>query len=226
MTRLLKACAVLMVVAVTGSVSCSRRSAPAFDSDEDHFLFGSIGAEERTGVPYWIWLVLPRIFPEHLPAPGGYAALGIAWKEGYEMPVGFTKVTGGYPRVGINCAMCHTAVEMRPSAPPKVTAIKMGPRGSDRQGPAQRYLAFLFACASDPRFTSSTILAEIAKQHELSLFERWRYRFVVIPQTRQRLLDLGKIDGLLNGTVNWVDHDFAAWSTDVAGLKRAESYLK
>ncbi len=226
MTRLLRTCAVMMVVTVMGSASCSRPSAPEFASDEDHFLFASIGAEERTGVPYWIWLVLPRIFPEHLPSPGGYAALGIPWKEGNEMPIGLTKVTDGYPVVGINCAMCHTAVELRPSAPPKVTPIRAVPRGSDRQGPAQRYLAFLHACASDPRFTSSTILAEIATQHELSMLERLRYRFFVIPQTRRRLQALAKTDGLLNGTVNWVDHDFAAWSTDVAGLKRAENYLK
>ena len=89
-----------------------------------------------------------------------------------------------------------------------------------------RYLAFLFACASDPRFTSSRILAEIATQHELSMLERWLYRFFVIPQTRRRLQDLAKTDGLLNGTVNWVDHDFASLSTDAAGLKRAGNYLK
>jgi hypothetical protein len=226
MTRSLGFCAVLMVVAAMASASCSSPSAPELASDEDHFLFGSIGAEDKTGVPYWIWLVLPRIFPEHLPAPGGYAALGIPWREGREMPIGFTKVTAGYPRVGINCAMCHTAVEMRASAPPKVTAIRTVPRASAGQSPVQRYLAFLFACASDPRFTSSRILAEIATQHELSMLERWRYRFFVIPQARRRLRDLAKTDGLLSGTVNWVDHDFAAWSTDAAGLKRAQTYLK
>src|SRR6185369_2906272 len=43
--------------------------APYFASDEDHFLYGSVGTEPDQGVPYWIWLVLPRVFPEHLPAP-------------------------------------------------------------------------------------------------------------------------------------------------------------
>jgi len=37
--------------------------APFFATDEDHFLFGSIGTEAEQGVPFWIWLVLPRIFP-------------------------------------------------------------------------------------------------------------------------------------------------------------------
>ena len=53
--------------------------------------------------------MLPRIFPEYLPGPGGYASIGILSKDGHEMPIGLSKVTIGFPRVGINCAMCHTA---------------------------------------------------------------------------------------------------------------------
>lgn len=214
----------LLLLAAVISTSCSRPIAPAFASDEDHFLFGSIGAEERTGVPYWIWLVLPRIFPEHLPAPGGYAAAGIPWREGHEMPVGLTKVTDGDIGVGVNCAMCHTTVEWRPSAPPIVRVSR-----TPRPDAIQSYRAFLFASASDPRFTSSRILGEIAKQHELSMFERLRYRFIVIPQTRRRLRDMGKGGSVKGDSVqgDWkIDHDFAAWSTDAEGLKRAQSHLK
>ena len=83
--------------------------APYFASDEEHFLFGSVGTEGEQGIPYWIWLVLPRIFPEYLPGPGGYASTGILSKDGHEMPIGLSKVTIGFPRVAINCAMCHTA---------------------------------------------------------------------------------------------------------------------
>ena len=60
--------------------------APFFASEEDHFLFGSIGTEETDGIPYWIWLVLPRLFPEYLPAPGGYASLGMLSKDGHGVP--------------------------------------------------------------------------------------------------------------------------------------------
>src|SRR6478736_7708230 len=65
----------------------------------DRFLYGSTGAERTAGMPYWIWLVLPRIFPEYLPYPGGYASLGMLGKGGHELPVGFSKVTVGFPRV-------------------------------------------------------------------------------------------------------------------------------
>ena len=49
----------------------------------------------------------------------------------------------------------------------------------------QQYLRFLIACASDPRFTADTILAEIAKNTRLSLLDRLLYRFAIIPATRR-----------------------------------------
>jgi len=73
------------------------------------FRYGSIGAEYDSGIPYWIFYVLPRMFPEKLPGPGGYASLGVAWEQGQELPVGFTKKVIGFPRVANNCAACHTA---------------------------------------------------------------------------------------------------------------------
>src|SRR3954465_14991284 len=80
--------------------------APFFASDEEHFLYGSVGTEPDQGVPYWVWLVLPRIFPEYLPANGGYAAVGIVGRDGHEMPIGFSKGEGGFPRGGHHLAAC------------------------------------------------------------------------------------------------------------------------
>ena len=44
----------------------------------DHFKYGSIGAEEGSGIPYWIWRVLPIVFEDKLPKrPGdGYERIG------------------------------------------------------------------------------------------------------------------------------------------------------
>jgi mono/diheme cytochrome c family protein len=160
--------------------------APYFASDEEHFLYGSIGTEAEQGVPYWIWLVLPRVFPDYLPGPGGYAALGMVSRDGHEMPIGFSKVTVGFPRVGINCAMCHTATyRTRPGDPTSVV-----PAGPSHQTGEQQYLRFLFACASDPRFTADTLLGEIARNYRLSAVDRLLYRLVIIPSTRRAILRL------------------------------------
>jgi hypothetical protein len=154
-------------------------------SARDSFLYGSTGAEQDAGVPYWIWLVLPRIFPEYLPYPGGYAALGMTWEEGREMPAGFSKKTVGYVRVAANCALCHAAsYRSRPDATPEVVAAVPG-----HTVDIQPLRTFLKQCAEDPRFNPSELLAEIDMATELSFIDRLIYRFILIPRTRQALLD-------------------------------------
>lgn len=156
---------------------------PYFASAEEHFLYGSIGTESTSGVPYWIWLVLPRVFPDKLPAPGGYASLGIVGQEGHELPVGFSKQHVGIDRVGINCAFCHTATYRRTAAALPVVV----PAGPSNTTSPQDYLRFLFACADDARFNGTTLMAEIERNYQLSLLDKLTYRFVLIPFTRATL---------------------------------------
>jgi mono/diheme cytochrome c family protein len=173
--------------------------APFFASDEEHFLFGSVGTEGEQGIPYWIWLVLPRIFPEYLPGPGGYASTGILSTDGHEMPVGLSKVTIGFPRVAINCAMCHTAsYRIRPGDAPIIV-----PGAPSHQTAPQQYLRFLIRSASDPRFTSDTILGEIAKNTRLSTLDQLLYRFVIVPATRRALQRLGSADAWMWERPDW-----------------------
>jgi hypothetical protein len=157
---------------------------PYFASEEEHFLYGSIGTEATGGVPYWIWLVLPRIFPDKLPYAGGYQSLGIVAQEGRGLPIGFSKQTIGIERVGINCAFCHTAT-YRTKLSDKPVIVPAAPAHTTSP---QDYLRFLFACASDPRFSSTTIMAEIAKNYSLPLLDKLAYEFALIPFTRLTLL--------------------------------------
>jgi hypothetical protein len=182
------AVAVLLILLIAGTtyIEFFRELPPTyFASDEAHFLYGSIGTESTSGVPYWLWLVLPRVFPDLLPRPGGYETLGIIWQEGHELPVGFSKQTIGIDRVAINCAFCHTTT-YRPTSGDKPVVVPAGP--SNTTSP-QDYLRFLFACASDPRFTASTIMPEIARNYRLSWLDRLMYRFVLIPFTKVTLLN-------------------------------------
>ncbi len=172
------------IVGYVGWYNLFREVPTYYESAEDHFKYGSIGAEQEQGVPYWIWLVLPRIFPDKLPGPGGYTSLGITWEEGQEMPVGFTKKTIGFPRVGINCATCHSTT-FRKTADDKPTIVAAGPSNKfDLQG----YIRFLSASANDSRFTPDYILEEIKYSHDFSWLEKLLYRYLIIPQTRKALL--------------------------------------
>ncbi|WP_153144653.1 c-type cytochrome [Dechloromonas sp. H13] len=157
---------------------------------EMRFKYGSIGAEHDAGVPYWIFYVLPRVFPEKFVqdgkvAPGGYAALGVAWEQGQELPVGFTKKTIGFARVANNCAVCHTtSYRVSPESNP---VFVVG--GSAHTANVQGFFRLLIDCARDPRFNADILMAEINRVTDLDFIDSLLYRFVIIPVTKKRLLE-------------------------------------
>src|ERR1043166_556156 len=155
---------------------------------EMRFKYGSIGAEWDAGIPYWIFYVLPRMFPEKLPGPGGYAAFGVAWEPGQELPIGFTKKVIGFPRVANNCASCHTA-SYRVSANSNPVFVPTGPNHTLN---LEAFFRFVVDCAKDPRFNADDIMSEIDLVYKLPLIDKLIYRFILIPITKKRLLEREK----------------------------------
>ena len=152
---------------------------------EMRFKYGSIGAEHDAGIPYWIFYVLPRMFPEKLPGPGGIASLGVAWEQGQELPIGFTKKVIGFPRVANNCASCHTA-SYRKSPNENPIFVPAGPNHTLN---LEAFFRFVVDCAKDPRFNASDMMREINQAANLDWLDRAIYRFMLIPITRKRLLE-------------------------------------
>lgn len=152
-------------------------------NQQNEFLYGSVGVERDAGIPYWIWLSLPRMFPEHMPGNGGYISLGFSWEQGIEMPAGFAKKTVGYIRVGGNCALCHAASYRKgPDEGPEVIPFVPGHVTDD-----QALRAFLQKCAQDQRFNATEILTEVGSATKLSWADWLLYKFYLIPRTRKRL---------------------------------------
>ena len=77
---------ILIVLAAVGSYFFWKYvpDAPVDYADiNDHFKYGSIGSEPANGPPYWIWKVLPDMFPEKLPVQGkGYEGFGLIQEPG------------------------------------------------------------------------------------------------------------------------------------------------
>lgn len=156
---------------------------PPFANEGERFKYGSIGAENARGIPYWIWLVLPRVFPDLMPGAGGYKSFGIVWEPGQEIPVGFSKKTIGFPRIANNCAICHVGTWRASASDLPHVVIGAPAHTSDLQS----MIRFLTNCAADPRFNADTLLGQIERETKLSLVDRLIYRFALIPLTRSAL---------------------------------------
>jgi mono/diheme cytochrome c family protein len=174
----------------------------ALRSDPElRFKYGSIGAERDAGIPYWIFYVLPRVFPDKLPGPGGYASLGVSWEQGHELPIGFTKKVVGFERVANNCAACHSAA-YRKSPEENPTFVNAGPGHTLN---LVAFFRFLVDCAKDPRFNPDNLMREINLSADLSWIDRAIYRFLLIPITKKRLLER-------EAQFAWIyRHDFPDW---------------
>jgi len=163
------------------------RAQPDFEgaTPEEHFKHGAIGLSTESRLPYYIWQVLPTMFPEKLPRPGDWASFGFIFEPGQEVPIGFSLRKIGYPALEANCSLCHTTTYR--TSPTDTSKVILGAPAHTLD--LQAFQHFLFACASDPRFTPANVLKAINRVHQTSWFEGLVYRFAIIPVTKHGLLE-------------------------------------
>ncbi len=183
------AAAIVVAIAVGGYVLWYNliRAEPdtQYPSTQEQFKYGVIGLSSNSRIPYWIWEVLPQMFPEKLPGPGGWSSLGLMIEPGHDLPIGFARRKIGYDAVEANCSLCHVA-QVRRTADSKPEFILGAPANTlDLQG----FQRFLYACAADPRFTADNVMAAINRIHPMSAIESALYRFLIIPETKAGLLE-------------------------------------
>ncbi|HEY6271670.1 MAG TPA: hypothetical protein VIX19_06700 [Terriglobales bacterium] len=156
---------------------------------QDHFKHGAIGLSTQSRMPYYIWQVLPTMFPEKLPGPGGWASFGFIFEPGQEIPIGFSLRKIGYPALEANCSLCHTGTYR--TAPGDTPKVILGAPAHTLD--LEAFQHFLWDCASDPRFTPGNVLDAINQVHQTSWFEGLVYRLLIIPVAKHGLLQQ-KID--------------------------------
>jgi hypothetical protein len=186
--------AVLLVISAIYFAVRLRRDEPVtFTTLEDHFKYGSTGGERDAGIPYWLWKVLPEMFPEFLAEPQkGYASLGFVFDPARpsdrDLPVGVSKRNvQGIDRVFLNCAVCHVGSvrDTRESAPRLITGMPANTLD------LQAFERFLFACATSEKFTPDRIGAEMKRIGATDdLINRLILRYLAIDIGRRRLLFL------------------------------------
>ena len=182
-------CLVSVVIHTAAVTARGQQDAPSFSDAAEHFKYGSIGTEERVGVPYWIWRVLPIVFADKLPQrPGhGYERLGFMFDgASHGRPIGTSYLPGRVDLVGLNCATCHVgSVRDAPGAPRRIV-VGMPANQMDLQA----YARFLTACANDSRFNASTLIDAIRAQNpSFGFFEGLIYRLFVVSRVRSAILE-------------------------------------
>ena len=197
---------VVAIAAVAGWFAYDRlfrRVIPQFASEEEHFKYGSIGNDGETGLPYAIWVVLPKVFPEHLPGPGGYASVGFRWEQGRrpdEAPLGFSRARVGVERMAINCAFCHITTYRREAG----GTLEFALAGTSNALDVLAYQRFLAASARDPRFTPDVLLPAMAEAGiRLSWLDRQLYRYALIPAARKALREQGEAFAWADRQPSW-----------------------
>src|SRR6266567_4708965 len=203
--KIIKTLVVLLLLVGAGAVFgwykfFREQDQPPFADEAERFKYGSIGAEFSRGIPYWIWVVLPRLFPELMPGPGGYKSFGLVWEEGKEIPVGFSKKVIGFPRIANNCAICHVGTWRGKQDEVPHVVVAAPAHTVDVQG----MIRFLAKAGGDSRFNAGTLLTEIDRETKLSFIDRQLYRFVLIPFTKRALQQQEKQFAWMN-RAGWPD---------------------
>lgn len=148
-----------------------------YEADEDHFKYGSTGGERGYGlqfgfgVPYWIWIALPEIFPEHLPgkkAGEGYSSFGMIYEDGkdphFDLPIGMSmRRRQGIDRVYFTCSACHTG-SVRDTPEGEAQIVLGMPSNVFRFGELG---LFLYNSAHDIRFRPNYFMPKIKQLAEL-----------------------------------------------------------
>jgi cytochrome c5 len=199
--------AIAAVVLIAGLYLVERftRNRPVDYADDTMFFErGSTGGERMDGIPYWIWIALPEIFPEYLPdkKPGqGYSSFGMIYEAGddprYALPLGMSRRNvSGLDVVYLNCAACHTGtVRDAPGAKPRWVAgmpahqFNLGAWGK-----------FLTTIPKDQKFTPQRLLDQIQAMQDDShrlvpkpdLIDRLIFRYYAVYLMRDKLLVLGQ----------------------------------
>ena len=141
-------CALVVLVCTIARQGADRSpTRTSFPDIDDHFKYGSIGTEERVGLPYWIWQgAAEGLRRQAAEAARAWATSGSGSCRDdapHCRPIGTSYKPGRVARVGLNCATCHVGTFRETPTSPRQIVSGMPANQMDLQG----YANFLTACA-------------------------------------------------------------------------------
>lgn len=172
-----------------------------------HFKYGSIGSEPESGLPKAVWHALPELYPEVFGGRDDYTAFGFLYETGAdgrqrELPIGVAeREVRGVELVWLNCAICHAGTWREEPGGERRTVLAMPANTLDLYG----FFAFLLDAADDMALAPERLFeAMAATGTELGPLDRLLWRFVVIPEVREGLIERrAQVLPMLEGQPSW-----------------------
>jgi mono/diheme cytochrome c family protein len=182
---------IAVVVGASLLLRLARDSSPRFDDPVAHFTHGSIGAEPESGLPYWVWQALPRIYPDAFNGRLDYGAFGFLYgkdKNGRQddLPIGISRRNyRGVELVWFNCAVCHVGTWRQGEGQTQHVVAGMPSNNLD----IHRFIRFVLGTAGDERLAPDNLMAAMrAAGAKFGRVDELVWRLYVIPRVREGLV--------------------------------------
>lgn len=184
---------VTAILGVWALLRLGESEAETYASVEEHFMYGSIGSEPASGMPYWIWKVLPSFYPEAFEYRDDYSAFGFLYETDEDgrqrdLPIGVSKRNvSGVDVVWLNCATCHVGTWRENADAEREIVLGMPSNNLDFHG----FVDVVLRLATDERLAPDRLLPVMeAAGAELGPIDRLIWRTTVLPRFREGLLDV------------------------------------
>ena len=181
-----------IVVAAVALIKFGGKSTPAYGDDAAHFMYGSIGAETHSGLPYWLWKTLPSLYPDEFQGRSDYAAFGFLYEKDADgkqrdLPVGISRrQVQGVDVVWFNCGTCHVGTwrELADASPHIVPGMP------SNNLHLQRFIQFVLNLATDERLSPDNLIPAMESQGaHFDWIDKLAWRYAVLPRVREGLIE-------------------------------------
>ncbi len=180
-----------VIVIVSALIEFGGKGTPKYSDNPNHFMYGSIGAETESGLPYAVWKALPTLYPADFKGRSDYSAFGFLYEKGpdgkqKDLPIGVSRRTvNGIDLVWLNCATCHVGTwREAPDAAPHVV-----PGMPSNNLDLYRFIRFVLDVGADERLTPDILIPAMEKTgSRLNPLQQLVWRFYVIPRVREGLI--------------------------------------
>ena len=196
-----------LVVLVAALIEFGGKGTPTYADNPSHFMYGSIGAETQSGLPYAIWKTLPSLYPADFKGRSDYSAFGFLYEKDAggkqkDLPVGIsTRTVNGIQVVWMNCATCHVGTwrEAAGAAPHMVAGMP------SNNLDLYRFIRFILDAGADERLSADTLIPAMEKTGtKFNPLEQLVWRFYVIPRVREGLIERrSRLEPLLSAQPPW-----------------------